>query len=52
MKTQETLDDQEMMLKELCSLLPLAVSTEYLFDVNRVAGNSVRYDGTSIMVLP
>ncbi|KAL7953002.1 hypothetical protein V8C34DRAFT_321780 [Trichoderma compactum] len=30
-KTQETLDDGEKMLKELCSLLPLAVSTEYLF---------------------
>ncbi|KAL6855649.1 hypothetical protein J3F83DRAFT_753812 [Trichoderma novae-zelandiae] len=30
-KTQETLEAQEAMLKELCSLLPLAVSTEYLF---------------------
>ncbi|KAK4060254.1 uncharacterized protein Triagg1_10804 [Trichoderma aggressivum f. europaeum] len=29
--TQETLGAQEKMLKELCSLLPLAVSTEYLF---------------------
>lgn len=29
-KAQVTLDDQKM-LKELCSLLPLAVSTEYLF---------------------
>ncbi|KAK1254756.1 hypothetical protein MKX08_008751 [Trichoderma sp. CBMAI-0020] len=30
-KNEEKLDEQEYMLKELCSLIPLAVSTEYLF---------------------
>ncbi|TFB01752.1 hypothetical protein CCMA1212_006451 [Trichoderma ghanense] len=30
-RVQETEDAQETMLKQLCSLLPLAVSTEYLF---------------------
>ena len=38
-KTQETLSAQEMMLKQLCSLLPLAVSTEHIFQTSRMIAN-------------
>ncbi|PTB63085.1 hypothetical protein BBK36DRAFT_146201 [Trichoderma citrinoviride] len=41
-KTQETLSAQEMMLKQLCSLLPLAVSTEHIFQTSRMIANGLQ----------